>query len=178
MESREKKIVIDGVTFQVAPFMSVEGLRLKVHLISTFGPAIGELLGGIDGKNVKSVLDINTSSHSFSSGLEKLFQKLDEDTFIALLKRLFANVIASWNEEGKPRSIAFGNDFDTAMQLVFLGRLFSVYQLVVFVLKVNYPDFFDKVVKGIGQKMQQTFTSAEGEKTPQSGLNQSETSEN
>jgi len=176
MENKAKTIEIDGVSFQVAPFMAVEGLRLKAHLVSTFGPAIGELLGGIDGNKVKSVLDMNPASVSFSSGLEKLFQKLDEDSFIKLIKRLFANVIANWTEEGKPRSIAFGNDFDTAMQLVFLGKLFSIYELIVFVLKVNYPDFFSKVVSGIGKRIQQTLTSATGEKTQQNELQTSETS--
>jgi len=176
MENKAKTIEIDGVSFQVAPFMAVEGLRLKAHLVCTFGPAIGELLGGIDGNKVKSVLDMNPSSVSFSNGLEKLFQKLDEDSFITLLKRLFANVIANWTEEGKPRSIAFGTDFDTAMQLVFLGKLFSIYELIVFVLKVNYPDFFSKVVSGIGKRIQQTLTSSQGEKTQQSELNPSETS--
>lgn len=174
MENKAKTIVINGVSFQVAPFMAVEGLRLKAHLVSTFGPAIGELLGGIDGSNVKSVLDMNPASVSFSSGLEKLFQKLDEDSFVALVKRLFSNVIANWTEDGKPRSIAFGNDFDTAMELVFSGKLFSIYELIVFVLKVNYPDFFDKVVKGIGMRIQKTFTSAKGEAIPK---NESETSE-
>jgi len=177
MENRQKSIEIDGITFNVAPFMAVEGLRLKAHLVCTFGPAIGELLGGIDGNKVKSVLDINTSSVSFSSGLEKLFEKLDENSFIELIKRLFANVIANWKEEGKNRSIAFGNDFETAMQLVFLGKLFSIYPLILFVLKVNYPDFFDKVVRGIGQRIRQTLTSGKQEMTPQNDMNKSETSE-
>jgi len=177
MENRAKTITIDGINFQVAPFMSVEGLRLKAYLVGTFGPAIGELIGGIDGNKVKGVLDLNPSSMSFSSSLEKLFQKLDEDSFIALFKRLFANVIATWNEDGKSRSIAFGTDFDTAMQLVFLGKLFSVYELAIFVLKVNYPDFFDKVVKGIGQRIRQTLTSEKAGTIPLTGSEQSETSE-
>ena len=177
MESREKKIVIDGVTFQVAPFMAVEGLRLKAHLVSTFGPAIGELLGGIDGTKVKSVLDMNPASVSFSNGLEKLFQKLDEDSFIALIKRLFTNVIATWKEGEKNHTIAFGNDFDTAMELVFVGKLFSIYELIVFVLKVNYPDFFSKVVSGIGKRIQQTLTSGKGEATQQNESEKSGTSE-
>jgi hypothetical protein len=177
MESKEKKTVIDGVTFQVAPFMAIEGLRLKAHLIRIFGPALGELLGGIDGKNVKNISEINLGSNSLSSGLEKLFQQLDEDSFIALIKRLFSNVIAIWNESGKSRSIAFGNDFETAMQLVFLGKLFSIYELIIFVLKVNYPDFFDKVVKGIGERIQKTLTSEKQEVTPPSESEQSEISE-
>ena len=177
MENKEKKIVIDGVTFQVAPFMAVEGLRLKAHLVRTFGPALGELLGGIDGQKVGSIADISLGGDGIARGLEKLLEQLDEDKFIELVKRLLNNVIAIWPEGGKSRSIAFGTDFDTAMQLVFLGKLFSIYPLIIFVLKVNYPDFFDKVVSGIGRRMRVTLTSEMEEPTPPSESGKSETSE-
>jgi hypothetical protein len=94
------------------------------------------------------------------------------------VRRLLANVIAIWPEDGKSRSIFFGQDFETAMQLVFLGRLFSIYELIIFVLKVNYPDFFDKVVSGIGRKMKATLTSGTEKTTPPSESGKSETSEN
>jgi hypothetical protein len=173
MTNREKKIVIDGVTFQVAPFMAVEGLRLKAHLVRTFGPAIGELLGGTDVKNIGSIGDISLGGGGIAKGLEKLLEQLTEDAFEALVKRLLANVIAIWPEDGKSRSISFGQDFETAMQLVFLGRLFSIYELIVFVLKVNYPDFFGKVVSGIGRRIKTTLTSGAEEPTPMSESGQS-----
>jgi uncharacterized protein YidB (DUF937 family) len=178
MTNKEQKIVIDGVTFQVAPFMAVEGLRLKAHLVRIFGPALGELLGGIDGTKVGSIADISLGGDGIAKGLEKLLEQLDEAGFEALVKRLLTNVIASWTEGGKSRSISFGQDFETAMQLVFLGRLFSIYELIIFVLKVNYPDFFDKVVSGIGRRMKATFTFGTEEPTPQNESGQSETSEN
>jgi hypothetical protein len=104
-------------------------------------------------------------------------EQLDEDSFIALVKRLFAGVIAHWNEGGKSHAIAFGQDFETAMQTVFVGRLFSIYPLIGFILKVNYPDFFEKVVKNIGQKIKTITTSKTDDKTPPSESEQSETSE-
>jgi hypothetical protein len=178
MASKEQKIVIDGVTFQVAPFMAVEGLRLKAHLVRTFGPALGELLGGIDGQKTGSIADISLGGDGIAKGLKKLLEQLDEDKFIDLVKRLLNNVIAIWPEGGKSRSISFGQDFETAMQLVFLGKLFSIYPLIIFVLKVNYPDFFGKVVKDIGRRMRTTFTSETEEMTQPSESGQSETSEN
>jgi hypothetical protein len=177
MASKEQKIVIDGITFQVGPFMAVEGLRLKAHLVRTFGPALSELLGGINTAKVGSIADINLGGDGIARGLEKLLEQLTEDTFEALIKRLLTNVIATWQEGGKSRSIHFGQDFNTAMQLVFLGRLFSVYELIIFVLKVNYPDFFDKVVSGIGQRIKTTLTSGMGEVTQPSESGQSEMSE-
>jgi hypothetical protein len=177
MQNKEQKIVIDGVTFKVAPFMAVEGLRLKAHLVRVFGPALGELLGGADGKKIGSIGDISLGGDGIARGLEKLLEQLDESGFEALVKRLLTNVIAIWLEGGKSRSISFGQDFETAMELVFLGRLFSIYPLIIFVLKVNYPDFFDKVVSGIGRRMRTTFTFGTEETTPPSESGQSETSE-
>jgi hypothetical protein len=177
MTNKEQKIVIDGVTFQVAPFMAVEGLRLKAHLVRTFGPTIGELLGGIDGTKVGSIADMSLGNSGVAKGLEKLLEQLTEDAFEALVKRLLANVIATWQEGGKSRSIHFGQDFETAMQVVFLGRLFSIYELIIFVLKVNYPDFFDKVVSGIGRKMKTTLTSGTEGTTLPNESGQSEMSE-
>jgi hypothetical protein len=177
MASKEQKTVIDGVTFQVAPFMAVEGLRLQAHLVRTFGPALGELLGGFNGQKVGSIDDFNLGGDSLAKGLEKLIEQLDEDKLEALIKRLLANAIATWPEGGKSRSISFGQDFETAMQLVFIGKLFSVYQLIIFVLKVNYPDFFDKVVRGIGRRIQKTLTSEMEETTSPSESEKSEISE-
>jgi hypothetical protein len=177
MENKEKKIVIDGVTFQVAPFMAIEGLRLKAHLVSVFGPALGELLGGVDGQKADSIASISLGGDGIAKGLEKLLEQLNEDKFVELVKRLLANVIAIWPEGGKSRSIAFATDFETALQLVFLGKLFSIYPLIIFVLKVNYPDFFDKVVRGIGRRMLTTLTSETDETTPRTESGKSETSE-
>jgi hypothetical protein len=174
----EQKIVIDDVTFQVAPFMAVEGLRLKAHLVRTFGPALGEILGGVDSLNVNKIADINLGGDSFSKGLEKLLEQLTENAFEELVRRLLTNVIAIWPEDGKKRSVSFGQDFETAMQLVFLGRLFSIYELIVFVLKVNYPDFFTKVVGGIGKKINIIPTSKTADQTSDEESGQSETSEN
>jgi hypothetical protein len=175
MTNKEQKTVIDGVTFQVGPFMAVEGLRLKAYLVRTFGPALGELLGGVN--SIEDVGNLNLGGQSISRGVEKLLEQLNENSFEALIKRLLTNVIATWTEGGKSRSVSFGQDFETAMEVVFLGRLFSIYPLIIFVLKVNYPDFFDKVVKGIGQRIQTTFTSETEGATPQRESGQSETSE-
>jgi hypothetical protein len=177
MTSKEQKTVIDGVTFQAAPFTAVEGLRLKAHLVRTFGPALGELLGGINSTKVGGIADINLGGDGIAKGIEKLLEQLDEDKFVELVKRLLNNVIAIWPEGGKSRSIAFGADFDTAMQLVFLGRPFSIYELIIFVLKVNYPDFFGRAASVIGRRMRAIFTSETEEKTPPSESGKSETSE-
>jgi hypothetical protein len=151
-----KKKEIDGITFQVAPFMAVEALRLKAHLIRLFGPSLGELLGGLQGGDKLDALDVDISRINIAGALEKLFLQLDEDSFVRLVQRLFQNTIATWTADGKSHSMAFNTDFSTALDLVFSGRLFTIYPAILFVLEVNYPDFFTKVVRGIGSKINLT----------------------
>lgn len=161
----QKQKKINNKLFQVAPFMAVEALKLKAYLFKLFAPSLGELVG-----EVKS-LDSEITSNNIAKAVEKLTLVLDENAFIALLKRLFQNVIVNWTDEnGQSRAIAFNNDFDTAMDLVFKGELFSVYSVILFVLEVNYPDFFSKVSPLIGKKIQITSILGEGEKTQEQEL--------
>lgn len=118
--------------------MAVEGLRLKAYLVKLFGPALAELTGLSKG--------LDSEISELSVVIEKLTFVLDEDTFIALIKRLFANVVVNWTDknDGQKKAIAFTPDFDSAMNIVFQGELFSIYPVIAFVLEVNYPDFFQQ----------------------------------
>lgn len=146
----QKTKEIKGKSYQVAPFMAVEGLRLKAYLLKVLGPALGELMN-VTGS---SGADTEINGEVVGKMIEKVTETLDEDTFIALIKRLMQNVICNWkDEEGNSKAIAFSTDFNTAMNAVFQGELFSIYPVLGFVLEVNYPDFFEKVVPTISQKM-------------------------
>jgi hypothetical protein len=182
----EKKKTMDGVTYTVAPFRAVDGLRLKATLMRLFGPSLGELLGGLnlkkiskaeDASGIESLQDMSLDAAPIARGIEKLMGTLDEDTVVALAKRLLMNVICYWEENGKKHSIAFATDFDAAFEAIFSQKLFSMYPVIGFVLEVNYPDFFDKVVRGIGKKVKITRTSETDEGTSSSEPETSEASE-
>ncbi len=152
----ENRKEIKGNVFQVAPFMAIEALRLKAYLLKLFGPAIGELAGlakGIQqGQCVDNIMDVNISADVVSGAIQKLVESLDEDTFVALLKRLFQNITVTYKGGAKEQVLAFGGDFDTVFNLVFAQNTLSVYPLIKFVLEVNYPDFFT-MIGGSGLKM-------------------------
>ena len=149
---------IKGKSYQVTPFMAIEGLRLKAYLVKLVGPALGELAGNVDG------LDSEINSNSISKVIEKLTEALDENSFIALIKRLLQNVIVNWvDEEGGKRAVAFAQDFETSLNVVFQGELFSIYPVLAFVLEVNYPDFFGKITPLIGKKMSITSILEKGD---------------
>ena len=146
VETKTKEI--KGKTYQVAPFTAVEGLRLKAYLLKLIGPALGELAGSVEG------LDSEINGAGLSKVIEKITEVLDENTFVALIKRLLQNVLVNWTDEnGKKHAVAFAQDFETALNVVFQGELFSIYPVLGFVLEVNYPDFFGKIAPVIGEKM-------------------------
>lgn len=149
---------IKSKSYQVTPFMAIEGLRLKTYLVKLVGPALGELAGNVDG------LDSEINSNSISKVIEKLTEALDENSFIALIKRLLQNVIVNWtDEEGRKHAVAFAQDFETSLNVVFQGELFSIYPVLAFVLEVNYPDFFGKITPLIGKKMSITSILEKGD---------------
>ena len=159
-----KEKVIDGIRFSVAPFMAIEALKLKAYLIKKFGPSVGQALGALQGGlplDGAGLGELKLDGAALSLAVEKLMAQLDEDDFISLIKRLFRNVTASLTKDGKALTLLFTPDvFDTSMEVVFSGRLFSVYEVIGLVLEANYPDFFDKVVRGIGKRIGKTSTSA------------------
>lgn len=151
--SEKKEKVIDGLTFTVAPFPAIEALRLKSYLVRTLGPALAEAIDLFKGTGGKAggVADTEFSGKSLCGVIEKLSESLDEESFVALVKRMFRYVTVSGKEaDGRPVVAMFGDCFDEAFNRVFAGRLFSIYPVMLLVLEANYPDFFGKVAESIG----------------------------
>jgi len=164
--TKEKEI--SGIKFSVVPFQVVEALKLKPYLLSKLGPAFGLALGTLkDGLPENgNIGDIKLDGPGISNAIEKLVSQLDETSFIDLIKRLFKNVTAYVTKDGQPLQIQFTDlNFENAMNIVFEGKLFSIYPVMALVLEANFPDFFGKMAQGIGSKIRQIVTSEPGEKS-------------
>jgi len=180
-----KTKIIDGIEFFVSPFMAVEALRLKAYLVRTFGPALGQILSILKDLFPKSgdIGDIKLDGEVLALAIENLMSKLDEDNYEELIKRLFRNVTAKGKTKGgdgkeMPYMRKFdASDFANSMNLVFTGKLFTVYPVMAFILEVNYPDFFDKVVRNFGKRMMEIASSEPGSETETEKSNGSATSE-
>jgi hypothetical protein len=146
---KEKKKIIDGTEFNVAPFDAGEAFKLQATLGKLFGPSLGAALGAI--KKQKGNVDINGTE--LSKALQSLFDQLSEDTLFALVTRLLKNVTCSYSINNAPPTIFdFSDQFTSRFNIVFQGRLLVVYQLIAFVLEVNYPDFFLKIGTVFGDR--------------------------
>ena len=179
-----KTKTIDGIEFSVAPFMAVEALRLKAFLLRTFGPALGQMIGTLKHvltKKGELAPDMQIDGDSLSKTIETLTSQLDEDSFVNLIKRMFANLVAKGKDQKTQKGFARQFDaahFDNSMNDVFSGRLFSIYPVLLLVLEANYPDFFEKTVRSIGKSIRETLSSEPASETETEKLNNSETSEN
>jgi hypothetical protein len=152
-----KEKTIGDVTFTAAPLTAVEGLKLKAYLVRSFGPALGEAIGSFGNLMKDETLnaDMSIDGQGVARAIERMMMNLDPDQFIDLLKKLFSNVTAQVKgPDGKDRVIRFaGTTFDAAMELAFAQRTFSVYPVILLVLEVNFPDFFEKMGETIGTKI-------------------------
>ena len=163
MSENNKEKVIDGLTFRVSPFPAVDALCLKSYLIKTLGPAFAEAVDVFRGA------DSEISGRSLCGVVEKLTSSLDEETFVSLVQRMFRYVTVNGKDaDGKPVVAQFGDNFNEAFNRVFVGRLFSIYPVMLLVLEANYPDFFGKVAGNIGSLTQRinTFAQGSGEARP------------
>jgi len=158
-ENREKEI--DGIRFSVAPFKVVEAARLHPYLIRLFGPFLAKTVGSLfkDGVSLekgKSVLDekVSLNGGDLSQAITDLVSQLTETEYEALLRRMLKNVTAHVEKDGKVFQLSFTDQtFDASMNVVFTGKVFTIYSVIIFVLEVNYPDFLSKMGQGFGSKI-------------------------
>jgi hypothetical protein len=140
--------------------------------VRSFGPALGEALGSFGNLLKDDTLngDMSIDGQGVARAIERLMMNLDPDQFIDLLKKLFANVTAQVKgADGKDIVIGFvGATFDASMELAFAQKTFSVYPVILLVLEVNFPDFFEKVGEAIGTKIKAIVTSEKGSNSAES----------
>ena len=162
---KEQKRDINGVTFQVAPFMAIEGLRLQAYLTSKILPIIGDAVKGMEIGSTDSIMDTKIDGKLIAGAVDRLVSELSEEQFVNLVKRLLSNTIATWKDDnGTPRTAAFNSNFDAVFNEVFQGKLLDIFPVIKFVLEVNYPDFFHKLSPLIGKLTETTGMSESGKR--------------
>jgi hypothetical protein len=152
---------INEIPFKVVPFPAAKALRLQHKLIKIIGPAFGRLIGSLSSENTQvgavSLGNVRIDGFEVSQALESLFNQLNEDEFMLLVKELFSGVSCEVTREGKTVLIDFQDKFEERFDIVFQRKLFTIYPVIFFVLEVNFPDFFGGL-EGIGNRLQTTLS--------------------
>src|SRR5271169_916440 len=149
IETKERKI--GDCVYSVTQLPARRALRLKTRLIKIFGPSLTQLLLTATEPQEKLFEEMNDKEklhfHSTSSvdkiniqeirkssvvkGIQLLSESIEEKVFEDLVMELFQGVRKDGVE------IQSGT-FD----MTFAGKLMEMYQVIMFILEVNYSDFF------------------------------------
>jgi hypothetical protein len=152
---------IGNYNYEVRPFRAMEAIRLKSYLLKIIAPTTGRIITAFDLDEKKGVANLSDSSidgAQLGDALEKLFSELGEDELVKLIKKILKNTsVKITDEDGKERTFFFDSTnnekFENAMDNVFKRNILSVYKVMLFVLEVNFPDFFE-LVSGFGTQFQ------------------------
>lgn len=122
IETKDKQIG-DSV-YSVTQMPGLTALRMQSKLLKLVGPSFTQMIASSVAKNLDAGLP---------SAVSLLVNQLDPDTFENLVKDLLRGVRKDGREITKD-----------ILNLEFAGNLNELFQVLQFVLEVNYADFFQE----------------------------------
>jgi hypothetical protein len=139
IETKEKEI--NGATYSVTQLPARRAIRLKAKLIKLFGPALAQMVLQTTAENESK------SKNSLVAAIESLAASLDPAEF----ENLVVEVLQGSRKNGKEL-------LPQIIDLEFAGDMESLYKLLMFILEVNYANFFTML--GIGSQLQEQINPA------------------
>lgn len=132
IQTKEK--TINGAKYSVTQMTARKALRMKAKLLRLFGPPLAQIF--LPSKD-KPMDGMAFSKDEAVKALQNLVCELQEDDFEKLCMELLVGV----RKEGMELT-------EQIIDLEFAGDLASLFQVVWFVLEVNFASFFGE--SGIG----------------------------
>ena len=127
MSKKYEEADIDGFKVVVNQYSATEGFKILTKLTKMLGPSIAKATGGLTGS---SLMDMEIADGAIGGAIDSLVMQLDPDSNLQLILRL----LASTTVDNQP---IVKESFD----LLFQGKIFSVFKIIKFALEVNYKDF-------------------------------------
>lgn len=148
-----KNETIDGMKFYFQPLPALMALKLDKKVITLIIPA----LGGVDKIDLDAKIDLKTITQSIGGALRSLGDEEFEKFVLDLLST------SLYLEDGNPQQEITKEKFD----LIFMGKLPTVYKLIFAVMKFNKFSPFELLGGGNVMKKILSFT----EKTKKEKVN-------
>lgn len=159
------RVNYDGVDFAIFPFPAMKAACISGDLVKFLTPVVGALVpafkGGADGEAAMDSL-LKMSMTDITTMLKTATETLDSETIEKILGELLTdngNVSCEYRDDkGKVVKTILTRD---VADEIFVGSLDSMLLLAVDVVKVNYGDFFTRLLtqSGAGQAASKTRTS-------------------
>lgn len=147
MAIKTKTKEIGGYSVEVTQFTGREGFKVKTKLLKLLIPSLGALAGAVP--KGSSVLDADISGEVVSRAMSAITDQLDEDDFLSFVLRMLQSTRVSVKDASGNRSMVVIRP--EVFDIEFAGHFEIVYEILAFVLEVNYGSFFE--MGGIGTKI-------------------------
>lgn len=148
---------VDGLTLRVDMLEIDEAEECLVILGKTLGPALGELASTVAGKKL---LDVDAGAAS--GALAKLFQGVSKED-LRLIRQYMAKVTFHQIAPGPKGWMPL------VPEVVFKGKLGTMYKWLWFALGVNYADFLPAVLPIVRLQGSEQVASEAPESASQTG---------
>lgn len=141
--------IIDGIEYSCTQYSAKKGAIFKLRVMKMFGPSVKKLLPALPtkAKNKKENSTAIDQVNILLAAMNALFEKADPEEIIDLIWQMLGTGNTCRDEvklsEATLDQYFSGNDLST------------VYKVFIFVLKVNYADFFK------GQRAKEALAAVE-----------------
>ncbi len=126
---KQETKVIDGISFTTQQFAAMRGFTLLGKLVKVVGPALGALSGaGAD-------TELSTMGPVIAGALSGL----DPDAAAALALEILSGTVAQIDTDKGVRNVTLNTREN--VDLVFMGKLRTMFNVLGFAISVNYQDF-------------------------------------
>ena len=142
MEIKEK--VIGGNTYYVRALPPLESLKLLGDLQAVVTGSMGD---SIEGEGPALERDVNLGTIIAGIG-----SKLTGEKLVGFAERLLKEDYVSVRMDGKSEPVKLNM---LKREEIFTGKIKDMLAVMIFVLEVNYSDFFDLIPKSFGNIMAQ-----------------------
>ena len=144
-----KKKTIDKLKISVTQWPARKAFKHKRKLGYIFGPALGEIASGLE--NAKSgdsdsLLDGDYDLSKLGVAFEKLFDRLTDEEIDSIFEWMFSGVRIDEKELT-----------EDSIDVIFAGKMVTVYKVMGFVLEVNFGSFLGQ--SGIGKLLKKSQTA-------------------
>ncbi len=122
--------IIDGITFTATQFGAMRGFSILGRLVKTVGPAI----------SVLSSANPDSEVSELAPAIAGALRDLDPDVALVLaVDVLMGTTALMTGPNGVQALIEISR---SNLDVVFNGRLMTMFKVLAFVVKLNYSDFF------------------------------------
>lgn len=143
MSAKFKEKTISDSTYRVNQFVGTTSFKMLVEVTKLLGPGLASLPKLIP-KDGSSILDSDTNI--LGEAIQVMMGKLDPTANLDLIIRLLASTSCDNSDINL-------QTFD----LVFQGKMLTLFKVIMFVLEVNYSDFLkESGLKGRKESQENT----------------------